>query len=190
MNLHPVHPAVARRGPARAALLALLVLVVTGPAPVRAADRDTPAWVPGRLYLKLRATPAVAAAKASPALREALGAALDSAQPLARRAQGPLPGGLDRLLALQLPETTDIPVLARKLSGLSEVEYAEPVWMREIVEVPGDGPQAVPVLAQVGDIRNDNVHSQHAGVGEHDAAVDDDQVVAILIGHHVHAELA
>ena len=144
MIRQPVEPGPPRWVTVAAAWITLLALVTATSIPARAADGGTLAWAPGRLYLKLRSTPALTAAKASPALRELLGSALDTARPLARRATGPLPGGMDRLLAIEVPEDTDVQALARKLSGLPEVEYAEPVRLREIVGAPDASPQATP----------------------------------------------
>ena len=46
------------------------------------------------------------------------------------------------------------------------------------------------VLLQVGDVRDDDVHAEQFLLGEHQAAVDDDDVVARAQRHHVHAEFA
>jgi subtilisin family serine protease len=90
------------------------------------------------MFVKLRTTPAVTAAKASPSLHAVLGDAVDSARPLLRRMSGPQPAGLDRLLVVRLPPDADVPVLAAKLSRLPEVEYAQPVWVYETTAVPND----------------------------------------------------
>jgi len=49
---------------------------------------------------------------------------------------------------------------------------------------------AVPVVLQIGDVRNDQVNTQHVRFWEHDAGVYDNDVLAILQGHHVLADLA
>ena len=46
------------------------------------------------------------------------------------------------------------------------------------------------VVLQVGDVGDDEVDAEHLLVGEHQAGVDDDHVVALLDGHHVLADLA
>ncbi len=97
------------------------------------------------MFVKFRA-PLDAARKVSPALRFLLGDALDTARPLSRRPlSGPLPAGLERLYVLELPEDADIPLFAAKLSGLAEVEYAEPVLEATLVGEPAVAvPAAVP----------------------------------------------
>ena len=46
------------------------------------------------------------------------------------------------------------------------------------------------VLDQIGEVRRDDIHAEQFGFGEHHAAIDDDDVVAIAQRHDVHAELA
>ena len=48
----------------------------------------------------------------------------------------------------------------------------------------------LPVFGQIGNIRNDDVDAQQFGLGEHQASVDDDDVIAPAHGHAVHSELA
>ena len=43
-------------------------------------------------------------------------------------------------------------------------------------------------LYQVGNVGDDQVHSQHSLLGKLDAAVDNDDVVAVFEGHHVLAD--
>ncbi len=45
-------------------------------------------------------------------------------------------------------------------------------------------------LLQVGEVRNDPVHAEQIGIGEHHARVDDDRRLAPGEREHVHAELA
>ena len=52
-----------------------------------------------------------------------------------------------------------------------------------------EGPNLLAVLAQVGDVRDDEVYPEHLFVGEHEAAVDHDDVVAVLEDVHVLADL-
>ena len=52
------------------------------------------------------------------------------------------------------------------------------------------GPEALPVLAEVGEVRDDIVHPRHLVVGEEEPAIDRDDVVARLDQHHVEADLA
>ena len=52
-----------------------------------------------------------------------------------------------------------------------------------------EGANLVPVLAEVGDVRNDEVDTEHRLVGEHEPAVDHDDVVAVLEDVHVLADL-
>ncbi len=53
-----------------------------------------------------------------------------------------------------------------------------------------DRPNLVPVLGQVGDIRNDNIHTQQLFFRKHQTGVDDDNVILPAESHAVHAELA
>ena len=53
-----------------------------------------------------------------------------------------------------------------------------------------DGPQALPVFPQVGDVGDDDVNAEQFGVREHHAAIDDHQMAIVFEGHHVHSELA
>ena len=53
-----------------------------------------------------------------------------------------------------------------------------------------DGADLVAAFAQPGDIGDDVIDAEHVRLGKHQAAVDDDDVVAVLIGHHVHADFA
>src|ERR1700680_1558199 len=46
------------------------------------------------------------------------------------------------------------------------------------------------VLGQIGDVGNDNIHAEKFGFGEHEAGIDDNNVVAPAHGHTIHAELA
>ena len=48
----------------------------------------------------------------------------------------------------------------------------------------------LPALLEVGDVRHDEVDAEHLLVGEHQPAVDDDDVVAVLEDVHVLADLA
>jgi serine protease len=123
-----------RTGRLRSLAVCLALVLSTLPMSARAVAPVSRPWVPGRLFLKLHATPAVAAAKSSPGLQALLGEALDTARPMTHRVAGPQAGGLDRLLTVRLPEDVDVPALALKLSHLPEVEYAEPVWLRELAD--------------------------------------------------------
>ena len=53
-----------------------------------------------------------------------------------------------------------------------------------------DGAHHSLVLLQVGDVRDDDVHAEQFLLGEHQARVDHDDVVAGAQRHHVHAEFA
>ncbi len=48
----------------------------------------------------------------------------------------------------------------------------------------------VPVLQQVRDVRNHNIHAQQLGLRKHQAGIDHDHVIAPADGHAVHSELA
>ena len=135
-----------------AALLTLLLLghSRTAPAAPSRSPAGAPEYSPGRLFIKFRAGGAGADA---PGLRAVLGSALDSSRPLLHRARpGPQPGGLERLFELRVPADADVPRLAARLSRLEAVEYAEPVWIDEMVRGGGGvsgvqgpaAPQAMP----------------------------------------------
>src|ERR1700677_5156225 len=53
-----------------------------------------------------------------------------------------------------------------------------------------DGAHPLPVFDEIRNVRNHNVHAQKLGLGEHQARVDDDDVIAPAHGHAVHSELA
>ena len=53
-----------------------------------------------------------------------------------------------------------------------------------------DALHPLPVFGQVGNIRDNNVDAQQFGLGKHQAAVDDDNIVTPSDGHAVHPELA
>jgi hypothetical protein len=46
------------------------------------------------------------------------------------------------------------------------------------------------ILEQVADVWNDDVHTEQFGFGEHQPAINDDDVIAPADGHAIHAELA
>jgi hypothetical protein len=50
--------------------------------------------------------------------------------------------------------------------------------------------RADPVLLQLPQVGDDEVHPQQLGLREHDAGIDEDGGVAAGDHHHVHAELA
>jgi hypothetical protein len=53
-----------------------------------------------------------------------------------------------------------------------------------------DGADVLLVLDEVGDVGDDDVDAEELGLGEHEAGIDDDDVVFIAEGEAVHAELA
>ena len=59
------------------------------------------------------------------------------------------------------------------------------VTMRE-----NNGANALAVLNQIGNFRNNNIDAEKFGLGKHQARVNDDDVVAPAHGHAVHSELA
>ena len=48
----------------------------------------------------------------------------------------------------------------------------------------------LPVFGEIRDFGDNDVHAQKFGLGEHQAGIDDDNVVTPAHGHAVHAELA
>jgi hypothetical protein len=53
-----------------------------------------------------------------------------------------------------------------------------------------DAANFVPVLGEVGNIGDDNIDAQQFGFGEHEAGVDDNNVICPTNRHAVHSELA
>ena len=53
-----------------------------------------------------------------------------------------------------------------------------------------DGADVLLVLDEVGDVGDDDVDAEELGLGEHEAGIDDDDVVFVAEGEAVHAELA
>jgi hypothetical protein len=53
-----------------------------------------------------------------------------------------------------------------------------------------DAAQLIALVAQIFPIGNDEVDAQHVVFGEHDAAIDQDDVLAVLEGRHVLADFA
>ena len=53
-----------------------------------------------------------------------------------------------------------------------------------------ESPDLLPVLTEVGHVGNDEVDAEHRLVGEHEPAVDNDDVIAVLEHVHVLADLA
>ena len=72
-------------------------------------------------------------------------------------------------------------------------ELGQHVRQRADVVLVGVGdeerPDLVAVLLEIGDVGDDEVDAEHLLVGEHEAAVDDDDVVAVLEDVHVLADL-
>ena len=83
----------------------------------------------------------------------------------------------------------------RELGALDgDVEFGEKPGQRaDVVFVAvgeNDGADALAVLDEVGNVGDDDVDAEEFGFGEHQAGIDDDNVVAPAHGHAVHAELA
>ena len=51
-----------------------------------------------------------------------------------------------------------------------------------------DGAHLFPVFQQVGEVRDYQIHTQQIISREHQSGVDDQNIVAIADGHHIHAE--
>ena len=52
------------------------------------------------------------------------------------------------------------------------------------------GPHIGPVLDQVGEVGDYDIHAEQFGLGEHESGIDDDDVIPPANGHAVHAEFA
>ena len=69
----------------------------------------------------------------------------------------------------------------------------DPGQRSDVILVPvgeNDAAHPVPVLGQVADVGNNDVHAEEFGLREHQSGVDDDDVLAPAHGHAVHPELA
>ena len=53
-----------------------------------------------------------------------------------------------------------------------------------------DATQLTDAVGHVGDVRNDQVHTQHIRLGEHEAGIDENEVIAQFEDHHVLADLS
>src|SRR5579863_3384715 len=84
-----------------------------------------------------------------------------------------------------------------------ERELGAPNWYVEFRKNPRQCPDVVfvtmgenngahplPVFDEIRDVRNHDVYAEQFGLGEHQARVDDDDVVAPAHSHAVHSELA
>ena len=83
----------------------------------------------------------------------------------------------------------------RELGGIDgDLDFAQdPGQAADVVLVPvrqHDGTHILPVFNQVGDVGHDNVDAQQLRLGEHQAGVDDDDVVFPAQRQAVHPELA
>jgi len=74
------------------------------------------------------------------------------------------------------------------------IQFGEDPWdAADVIFMPvgeDDGANFVPVLGEVADVGDDDVHAQQFGLGKHEAGVDDNDIVAPADGHAVHTELA
>src|SRR5579885_117796 len=81
---------------------------------------------------------------------------------------------------------------ARAVNG--NVEIAKDIRKRaDMVFVAmreDNGANVSAILLEVGDIGDDEINTEEFGFREHHACVDDDDVVAVAQGHHVHAKFA
>jgi subtilisin family serine protease len=123
---------------------------------------------PGRLLVKFRAPLDATLKSESPALQTLLGEGLQRARPLLRRAPPaqPAAAGVDRLYEIEVPAGTSIPLLAAKLSRLDAVEYAEPVYLYDLV---GDNDA---ILASPNDPQYGDSLQHYLGVMQVEAAWD------------------
>ncbi len=53
-----------------------------------------------------------------------------------------------------------------------------------------DTTDAVAIFGEIGNVGNDDVDAEQFGFGEHEAGVDDEDIVSVADGHAVHTELA
>lgn len=86
-------------------------------------------------------------------------------------------------------------VCQRELGGVDgDFDFAQnPRQAANVVLVPvrqDNAAHALLVFYEVGDVRHDNIDAEQLRFGEHEARVDDDNVVFPFERHAVHAELA
>jgi len=81
---------------------------------------------------------------------------------------------------------------ARAVNG--NIEVAKDIGKRADVVFMAmsedNGTNVSAILLEVGDIGDDEINAEEFGFREHHTGVDDDDVVAVAQGHHVHAEFA
>ena len=79
----------------------------------------------------------------------------------------------------------------RAVDGGSEVREHEGEGADMVLVAVGEEDPAHPVgpFEQVGDVGDDQVDAEHVRLGEHEAAIDDDDVLAVLENGHVQADL-
>ena len=113
--------------------------------------------------------------------------------------------GFEALVGAHLAEVGVIEqaVLVELVFDVGEGEFGAPDRDLEFGKKPGeradvvfvavgedDGADALAVLDEIGDVGDDDVDAEEFGFGEHQAGIDDDNVVTPAHGHAVHAELA
>ena len=94
-------------------------------------------------------------------------------------------------------------MLVEFVFDIGQRELGTPDRHVQLGEHPGQGADVVfvavgehdaadlrPVFGQIGNVGNDDVHAKKFRFGEHQAGVDDDDVVAPADGHAVHAKFA
>src|SRR6266850_1312895 len=94
------------------------------------------------------------------------------------------------LWVTRMNSTANGPMLTRSrgrtgTSGFAPVRSCSASFGSTSASVRG----GAPFLLQVRQIRNDPVHPQQLGVGEHDACIDENRRLAAREREHVHAEL-
>ena len=112
---------------------------------------------------------------------------------------------LDALVGPHLVEVgvVEQAVLVEFVFDVGERELRAPDWHVEFGENPGEGADmvfvsvcednaahALAIFSQIRDVGDNDVDAEEFGFGEHESAVDDDDVIAPTHGHAVHAELA
>ncbi len=94
-------------------------------------------------------------------------------------------------------------MLVEFVFDVREGEFGSPYRNLEFGEHPGkranvvlvpvgedDSPHALAIFDEIRDVGNDDVDAEKFGLGEHESAVDDDNIFAEADSHAVHTELA
>ena len=113
--------------------------------------------------------------------------------------------GFEALVGAHLAEVgvVEQAMLVELVFDVGQGEFRAPNGYVEVGENPGqradvvfvavsenDAADAVTIFGEIRNVGNDDVDAEQFGFGEHEAGVDDENVVSVADGHAVHTELA